>query len=54
VEFQFSSEDNVFRQKLLGFIQEERSPSWDWGDRGSDGCSWELTKEMRRKLADRG
>jgi 3-oxocholest-4-en-26-oyl-CoA dehydrogenase alpha subunit len=54
VEFRFSVEDEAFRGELREFIQQERSPLWEEGDRGSEEASWEQTRQMRRKLAARG
>jgi alkylation response protein AidB-like acyl-CoA dehydrogenase len=54
VEFQFSPEDQAFRQKLREFLGQEYSPAWDEADHGSNDVSWGLAREMRRKLADRG
>jgi alkylation response protein AidB-like acyl-CoA dehydrogenase len=54
LEFQFSPEDQAFRRELLEFLRQEYSPVWNEADHGSNDASWELTKEMRRKLADRG
>ena len=54
MEFQFSAEDDSFRRELLEFISYERSPRWEESDRGSSDANWELSKEMRRKLASRG
>jgi alkylation response protein AidB-like acyl-CoA dehydrogenase len=54
LEFQFSPEDQAFRQELLEFLRQEYSPVWNEADHGSNDASWELTKEMRRKLANRG
>ena len=54
MEFQFSNEDQAFRGELRDFIEQERLPQWDRNDSGSDDASWELTKQMRQKLAGRG
>ncbi|MCH8897473.1 MAG: acyl-CoA dehydrogenase family protein [Chloroflexi bacterium] len=54
MEFQFSNEDQAFRGELRDFIEQERLPQWGRNDSGSDDASWELTKQMRQKLAGRG
>jgi alkylation response protein AidB-like acyl-CoA dehydrogenase len=54
LEFQFSPEDQAFRQELLEFLRQEYSPVWNEADHGSNNASWELAREMRRKLAHRG
>jgi alkylation response protein AidB-like acyl-CoA dehydrogenase len=54
VEFKFSAEDEAFRRELREFIQQEYSPLWEEGDRGSDDASWEQARQMRQKLAARG
>ncbi len=54
MEFQFSNEDQAFRAELRDFIDQERLPQWDRNDSGTDDASWDLTKQMRQKLAGRG
>lgn len=53
MEFQFSPADEAFRQELLEFLRQEYSPVWEEADHGSNDATWELAREMRRKLADR-
>lgn len=54
MEFQFSNEDQAFRAELRDFIDQERLPQWNRNDSGTDDASWDLTKQMRQKLAGRG
>ena len=54
MEFQLSAEDAAFRDQLREFVRQEYSPEWEAEDRGSNEVTWESTKAMRRKLADRG
>lgn len=54
MEFQFSDDDLAFRRELREFIDQERLPGWELNDSGSDDPGWELTKQMRQKLAGRG
>jgi alkylation response protein AidB-like acyl-CoA dehydrogenase len=54
VDFKFSPEDDTFRQELRGFVRAELPSGWDGLGRFAGGQHWEFTREMRRKLADRG
>ena len=54
MDFQLSDDDQQFRHDLLRFIGQERTEHWEHCDRGTDDLSWEMTKEMRLKLAGHG
>ncbi len=54
MDFELSQDDRRFRQDLLTFIGGERTDFWDQCDPGTDDASWEVAKDMRAKLADRG
>ena len=54
MEFQFSPEDEKFRQGLRSFVDAELPSDWEGGGRWPEETDWNLTREMRKKLADRG
>jgi len=54
VEFKFSPEDQAFRQELHDFIRQELPPGWEGGGRWPEEQDWDLTRQMRRKMASKG
>lgn len=54
MDFQFSAEDDAFRQELRSFIQQELPPDWEGGGRWPEEWDWELTQQIRKKMAERG
>ena len=54
MDFRFSAEDEAFRQELLSFIGQELPPGWEGGGRSPEDWDWDFTRQMRRKLAERG
>lgn len=54
MEFKFTPEDEVFRQELRRFVQQQLPPDWEGGGRWPEEWDWEFTREMRRKLAQKG
>ncbi len=54
MDFQFSAEDDAFRQELRAFIQQELPPDWEGGGRWPEEWDWELTRQVRKKMAERG
>ncbi|MEK7814339.1 MAG: acyl-CoA dehydrogenase family protein, partial [Chloroflexota bacterium] len=54
MDFQFSAEDDAFRQELRAFIQQELPPDWEGGGRWPEEWDWELTRQIRKKMAERG
>ena len=54
MDFKFSPEDDTFRQDLRGFVGAELPPGWDNLRQSPGGHDWDLTREMRKKLAARG
>ncbi|MSQ05789.1 MAG: acyl-CoA dehydrogenase [Dehalococcoidia bacterium] len=54
MEFKFSPEDDAFRRELRAFVLQELPPDWEGGGRWPEEVNWELTRQMRRKLAQRG
>ena len=54
MEFQFSPEDEAFRQEVRAFIQRELPPEWEGGGRYPDEDDWDLTLQLRKKMADNG
>ena len=54
MEFNFSPEEEAFRQELRGFLKRELPEGWV-GPTDEDGDEhWELTLRMHKKLADKG
>ena len=54
MEFKLSPEDEEFRQDLRKFVQTESPSDWEGGGRWPEETDWDLTREMRKKLADKG
>jgi alkylation response protein AidB-like acyl-CoA dehydrogenase len=54
VEFKFTPEDDAFRHELRAFVQGELPDGWEGGGRWPEEWDWEFTREMRRKLAQKG
>ena len=54
MDFRFTPEDDAFRQELRDFVQQELPPDWEGGGRWPEEWNWELTREMRRKMAQNG
>jgi len=54
VEFKFSPEDEAFRRDLRQFVKDELPSDWEGGGRWPEETDWGLTREMRKKLADKG
>ncbi len=52
MEFQFSPEDEAFRREVRAFIQRELPPEWEGGGRYPEEDDWELTLQLRKKMAD--
>ena len=54
MEFKFSAEDEAFRRELRQFVKDELPSDWEGGGRWPEETDWGLTREMRKKLADKG
>ncbi len=54
MEFKFSPEDQAFRQELHDFIRQELPPGWEGGGRWPEETDWDLTRQMRRRMASKG
>jgi len=54
MEFKFSAEDEAFRQELRSFVQGELPPDWEGGGRWPEEWNWDLTRQIRKKLAAKG
>ena len=54
MDFRFSAEDEAFGQELREFLRQELPPDWEGGGRWPDEADWEFTRQMRKKLAQRG
>ncbi len=54
MDFRFSDEDEAFRQDLLSFFRQEMPADWEGNARWPEEADWELTRQMRKKLAQKG
>ena len=54
MEFKFSPGDETFRQELREFVASELPPEWEGSGRWPEEGDWDLTRAMRKKLAERG
>jgi len=54
VEFKFTPEDDAFRHELRTFVQQELPDGWEGGGRWPEEWDWDFTRQMRRKLAQKG
>ena len=54
MDFEFSDKDKEFNQKLSQFISEEYNPVWDDFNSITSDDNWQITLDMRQKLANNG
>ncbi len=54
MDFRFSAEDELFRHDLLEFFRQELPSDWEGLGRWPEEASWDLTREIRKKMAQRG
>ncbi|CAI8031158.1 Putative acyl-CoA dehydrogenase FadE17 [Geodia barretti] len=54
LDFKFTPEDEQFRQDLRTFLATELPETWEGGGRYPEEDDWNLTRVIRRKMADRG
>ena len=55
MDFQFTPEQEEFRNELLAFLKQELPPDWEGMDtEGSTDEEWAFTLQMRKKLAHKG
>ena len=54
MDFTFSPEDDSFRQDVRQFIRQELPADWEGGGRYPEEDDWDLTVQIRKKMADRG
>ena len=54
MDFRFSPEEEAFRQELEGFLRLELPSGWEGAGRWPEEQDWGFTREMRKKLAQRG
>ena len=54
MDFRFSAEDELFRKELLEFFCQELPSDWEGLGRWPEEASWDLTREIRKKMAQRG
>ena len=53
MDYNFSTEDEVFRSELHNFFQKELPNEWT-GSLGDAESDWKFTLKMRQKMADEG
>ena len=54
MDFKLSPEDEAFRHELQEFMARELPSDWEGGGRWPEEYDWDLTREMRKKLAAKG
>ena len=54
MEFKFTPEDESFRHELRTFVQQQLPADWEGGGRWPEEWDWDFTKDLRRKLAQKG
>ena len=54
MDFKFTPEDESFRQELRTFLETELPGTWEGGGRYPEEDDWDLTRVIRRRMADRG
>lgn len=54
MDFSFSPEDVTFRQDLLQFVSRELPSDWEGPGRWAEEADWNVTLQMRKKLAEKG
>ncbi|MCZ6535752.1 MAG: acyl-CoA dehydrogenase family protein [Chloroflexi bacterium] len=54
MDFRFSQAEEGFRQELLDFLRRELPSQWEGPVGSTEGNDWDLTLQMRGKLAQKG
>ena len=54
MNFRFSAEDELFHHDLLEFFRKELPSDWEGLGRWPEEASWDLTRDIRKKMAQRG
>ena len=54
MDFQFSPEDDLFRQELRSFVKSQLPDNWEGGGRWPEEWDWDFTMSLRGKLAEKG
>ena len=54
MDFRFSQAEEGFRQELLDFLRRELPPQWEGPVGSTEENDWDLTLQMRGKLAQKG
>ena len=54
MDFQFSPEDDLFRQELRSFVKSQLPDIWEGGGRWPEEWDWDFTMSLRGKLAEKG
>ncbi|GBD11922.1 Putative acyl-CoA dehydrogenase FadE17 [bacterium HR23] len=52
MDFQFTPQEEAFREEVRAFIRAEVPPDFDGGELGEE--EWEMTRRLRKKLAQKG
>ncbi|MCH7714001.1 MAG: acyl-CoA dehydrogenase family protein [Chloroflexi bacterium] len=54
MDFQFTAEDEAFRQDVREFIRQELPADWEGGGRYPEEDDWDFTLVLRKKMAEKG
>jgi len=54
VDFQFTGEDDAFRQDVREFLKQELPADWEGGGRYPEEGGWDFTLQLRKKMAEKG
>ena len=54
MDFQFTADDEAFRQDVREFIRQELPADWEGGGRYPEEDDWDFTLELRKKMAEKG
>ena len=54
MDFQFTAEDEAFRQDVRQFIRQELPAGWEGGGRYPEEDDWDFTLVLRKKMAEKG
>ena len=54
MDFQFTGEDDAFRQDVREFLKQELPADWEGGGRYPEEGGWDFTLQLRKKMAEKG
>ena len=54
MDFRFDPEDEAFRQELIEWVRAELPADWEGLGRWPGESDWDVTRQMRKKMAQRG